>query len=258
MVATIPTRRLIGRQVGRVGSWPLRIRAVLALLTLAGLVGCGGPPHRTKISELDPHVGAYPGRESPLPARPEKPSPRRPSGPASVVVDAGHGGRDPGAQGLSALPEKTINLRIALKLADKLKARGITVETTRTTDVFLELADRAAKADRARTGLFVSIHADANPKPQISGTTVYIARNAGAESVQAGRSIVTALERAGIECRGLGRANYRVLVGHSRPAVLVECGFLTNRAEAAKLNTEAYQERVAAAIAEGIADFFGR
>jgi len=230
----------------------------MALLAVAGLAGCGGPAERTKISDLDPHVGVYPGRESPLPARPEKPPPRRPSGPVSVIVDAGHGGRDPGAQGLSTLPEKTINLRIALKLANKLKAKGIRVETTRATDVFLELADRAAKADLARTGLFVSIHADASPKPQISGTTVYIARNAAAESVQAGQSIVAALERAGIECRGLGRANFRVLVGHSRPAVLVECGFLTNRAEAAKLNTEAYQDKVATAIAEGIADFFGR
>lgn len=229
-----------------------------AVLALAVFTGCGGTTHKTKISDLDPHVGVYPGREARLPPPPKKTPVRRPSGPASVVVDAGHGGRDPGAQGGSALPEKTINLKIATKLANKLRARGIAVEATRTTDVFIELADRAAKADRARTGLFVSIHADANRKPQISGTTVYIARNAGSESVAAGRSIVAALERAGIACRGLNRANYHVLVDHSRPAVLVECGFLTNRAEAAKLNTDAYQERVAAAIAEGIAAHFGR
>ena len=61
-----------------------------------------------------------------------------------------------------------------------------------------------------------------------------------------------------IECRGVRRAGFRVLVGHSRPAVLIECGYLTNRTEARRLSTTTYQSRIAEAIVDGIADHFNR
>lgn len=175
----------------------------------------------------------------------------------TIVVDAGHGGKDPGARGVSVSPEKTINLDVALRLARLLEQAGAKVVTTRSSDRFIPLDDRAAMADRTRADLFVSIHADSAQRAGASGTTIYIARNALSQSRHAARSIAAALQRAGIECRGTQSAGYRVLVGHSRPAVLIECGFLTNRADASRLNTAPYRAKLAAAIADGIATHFG-
>jgi N-acetylmuramoyl-L-alanine amidase len=171
-----------------------------------------------------------------------------------VVIDAGHGGKDPGTRGVSQLPEKTIVLAISNDVAQILRSRGASVTSTRTTDRFLELEERARIAQRAQADLFVSIHADAAQRASASGSTLYISRNASAASQKAARSIQNALIRAGIECRGIHRANFKVLVGHSRPAVLVECGFLTNSTDAARLNTPAYRSKVAQAIAAGIAE----
>ena len=178
-------------------------------------------------------------------------------GPVTIVVDAGHGGRDPGALGVGPVPEKTVNLNIAMILAEWLEAAGANVITTRDDDRFVSLDDRADLAEREWADLFVSIHADAARRSAATGATVYIARGASAQSLHAAESIIAAMERAGIECRGIHQAGFRVLVGHSRPAVLVECGFLTNSYEAQKLSTSAYQMTVAGAIAEGLADHFG-
>ena len=122
----------------------------------------------------------------------------------------------------------------------------------------MSLDARANVAQRSRADLFVSIHSNAAPRSSATGATVYIARNARDESVAAAQSIVSAMERAGIKCRGIRRAGFRVLVGHSQPAVLVECGYLTNRAEAHRLSTPAYQAKLAAVIEEGIAGHFAR
>lgn len=233
---------------------------LVALVTLAG--GCAGPG---VLRDLPDPVFAAP-RQWPVPppaAVPQpfppsrEPSPR-PMGAVTIVVDAGHGGKDPGALGVGPLPEKTININVAMKLARLLEQRGAHVVNTRDSDRFITLDGRAALAERTRAHLFVSIHADAAPRAGVTGATVYIARNAHRESVQAAESILAALERAGIECRGIRRAGFRVLVGHSRPAVLVECGYLTNRAEAQRLSTPSYQAHIAEAVAEGIADHFSR
>lgn len=175
-----------------------------------------------------------------------------------VVIDAGHGGKDPGARGVSRLQEKTIVLLIATHVGRLLQHREASVTWTRTTDRFLELDERAAIASRTRTDLFVSIHADSAPRKSASGATVYTCRGASSQSTTAAWYIRRALTQAGIECRAGKPSNFRVLVAHPRPAVLVECGFLTNAGDAAKLNTQAYRSRVAAAIARGIADYLAR
>jgi len=229
------------------------------IMGLAVSSGCAPGPRTSKIAELEPYVGRYPPAIKELPPRPEPPKPKPPGRSlkgATIIVDAGHGGHDPGARGLAATSEKDINLSVAMKLARALSARGAKVVTTRSGDGFVELDDRAAMADSSRADLFVSIHADSSKKAGVSGTTIYVSRAASSASQGAARSIAAALERAGIECRGVHGAGFRVLVGHSRPAVLVECGFLTNRADAQRLNTAAYQSRVADAIAEGIAQHF--
>jgi N-acetylmuramoyl-L-alanine amidase len=213
------------------------------------------PPVSTRLREPKP---------SPPPPPPPKPAPPPPKAVqrtirgTTIVVDAGHGGKDPGAKGLSRLPEKAINLSIAIQLAQSLRARGANVTMTRAGDQFIELDDRAAAADRTRAALLVSIHSDANHDSTLSGATVYVARGASSSSTRAAEHIAAALRSAGIPVRGIRDAGYRVLVGHSRPAVLIECGYLTNRAEAQRLNGAGYRERLADAIADGIASHFGR
>lgn len=239
-------------------------KAVLILGLLVGVgagSGCNQPQHTTKIADLDPYVGRYPPAVRPL-APKQQPQPQQPKQHAgslkgaTIVVDAGHGGHDPGAHGLSSNTEKQINLNIAMALARLLQTRGAKVITTRDGDHFVDLDARAATADSTHADLFVSVHSDSSKKSGISGTTVYISRSPSAQSSHAGQCIAAALEHAGIECRGVHGAGYRVLVGHSRPAVLVECGFLTNRADAQRLNSSGYQSKVAEAIAEGIAQHF--
>jgi N-acetylmuramoyl-L-alanine amidase len=171
-----------------------------------------------------------------------------------VVVDAGHGGRDPGAVGVGPLREKAVNLSVARRLAWLLERGGAEVVTTRSRDVFIPLDDRANVAQRTRTDLFVSIHADAAPRADATGATVYIARDACTRSRRAATCLVNAFKRAGIACRGIRQAGFRVLVGHDRPAVLVECGYLTNRTEAHRLAKPSYQAHLATVIAAGIAD----
>lgn len=179
-------------------------------------------------------------------------------GPKRIVIDAGHGGKDPGALGRGPMVEKEVNLRVSRLLAEELELRGADVIQSRTGDRFISLTGRANIAESNRADLFVSIHADAARRPSATGTTVYIARNASRQSQRAGRAIEDALVRAGFESRGVRKAGFRVLVGHSRPAVLVECGFLSNREEAYRLARPDYQERVARAIAEGITNHFTR
>jgi N-acetylmuramoyl-L-alanine amidase len=193
----------------------------------------------------------------PAPA-PPKPAPR-PVGPfrAKVVVDAGHGGKDPGAPGrIAGVNEKVIVLDVAKRLERTLIERGGAVTMTRTGDRFVELDDRAAIAERSHCDLFIAIHADSATRRAASGVTLYIARNASARSYEIARRVERALGRGGINCRGIRKAGYRVLVAHSRPALLVECGFLTNPTDARLLATARYRQKLADLLAAGIASAF--
>jgi N-acetylmuramoyl-L-alanine amidase len=175
-----------------------------------------------------------------------------------IVVDPGHGGHDPGAGevGYSNIDEKVINLDIAQKLGSKLAQKGARVIMTRNTDIFIELDDRASLADRANADLLVSIHADSFPNSSRYGTSLYIADNATWKSRKTARSIQKSFSKSQITCLGIRSANYRVLVKHSKPSVLVECGYLTNYNDAKRLSNPWYRTKVASAIAEGIEDSF--
>jgi N-acetylmuramoyl-L-alanine amidase len=155
------------------------------------------------------------------------------------------------------MPEKAINLDIAQKVAQLLQDRGARIVMTRNSDRFISLDGRAATADRVHADLFVSIHSDSARRSTAEGMTVYIGRDASADSRRAAQHIGASLQRAGLEFRGVQAAGYRVLVGHSRPAVLVECGFLSNHGEARQLSSSSYRTRVAEAIAEGVTEHFG-
>ncbi len=182
------------------------------------------------------------------------PVPRRMSG--TVVIDAGHGGKDPGATSVLGFYEKGINLAVARKVAWLLGQKGLRVKMTRTSDYFVELEDRAAIANNLRADLFVSIHSDSFPKSTRRGFTVYIARSASSSSRRAASAIARSMSGTGLNSFGTQTAGYHVLTGTRGPAVLVELGYLSNRREAALLRSSSFQNRLAEAVADGISDYF--
>jgi N-acetylmuramoyl-L-alanine amidase len=174
----------------------------------------------------------------------------------TVVIDPGHGGKDPGATSVLGYYEKDINLSVARKVAWLLEQKGLSVKMTRTDDYFVELEDRAAMANNINADLFVSIHADSFPKSSRRGFTVYVANAASSSSRRAANDIVRSMSGTGLNSFGVDTANYHVLTATRGPAVLVELGYLTNRGEAALLSSGSFQNRLAEAIANGIADYF--
>lgn len=184
-----------------------------------------------------------------------QPTPRLPRRGGHVVIDPGHGGRDPGAIGVRGTYEKDVNLAVALMVAAELQRRGVTVTMTRQDDRYVENENRADLANRLRADLFVSIHADSAPNASAQGFTLYIAPTASSDTVRAARSISNSMATTGAQNRGVNRANYLVLVQTRGPAILIELGYLSNAQEEAMLRSSAYQNRLATAIAAGIADY---
>ncbi|MFC1652285.1 N-acetylmuramoyl-L-alanine amidase [Planctomycetota bacterium] len=170
-----------------------------------------------------------------------------------IVIDAGHGGKDPGATSVLGFKEKDINLSVAKQLADSLKAQGFHTILTRDTDRFIELEQRAAIANWQEADLFISVHADSCATPSVTGCTLYVARGASGKSRQVAQSVERAMISAGSQSRGVREADYRVLVKTRCPAILVELGYLSNYWESRRLKQVAMQQRLAQAIASGAA-----
>ncbi len=200
-----------------------------------------------------PGAAAPSGTETVKPRQPVTPKPLGRIG--RVVLDPGHGGKDPGATSRLGYYEKDLVLGVAKMVAAELTARGVEVIMTRTDDRFIELEDRPAVAARTGADLFVSIHADAAKNRSARGFTMYVQRSPSRESLALANAILRRMsENCSPPNRGVKNANFRVLVCSRTPAVLVELGFLSNRAEAARLGTAAYQRTVARAVALGIYD----
>jgi N-acetylmuramoyl-L-alanine amidase len=200
---------------------------------------------------LIPEIHQYLRSTAPTPPPVTRPSvPRTTKG--WVVVDAGHGGHDPGTISPGGIQEKGINLEVATRVAGILQQRGIGVVMTRQDDRFIELEERSDIANRRNADLFVSIHSDSNPDRSRQGFTVYVAKGASSESQHAAGAINQALSATGCESHGIHEAAYKVLVNTSGPAVLVEIGYLSNVQDCARLRDGAYQNRLAQAIASGI------
>lgn len=168
---------------------------------------------------------------------------------STVVIDAGHGGHDGGAV-RNGLVEKRLCLDVAKRVETALKARGLKTAMTRRTDSFVELAQRARIANRYPSSLFVSIHFNGSRRTIVSGGEVYYRSTAG-------KSVATAISRA-IKSRvtggsrGIFFGNYKVLRDTRMTAVLVECGYITNKREAARCATPAHRQKLAEAIVSGI------
>ncbi len=185
-----------------------------------------------------------------------KSNPPRPRFIGTVVLDAGHGGKDPGAISSSGYREKHVVLAVTRLLTENLRADGVQVELTRNRDAFVTLDGRVAFANRNHPNLFVSIHADASTNRAARGPTVFVPRRANRKSPsrRAGRCIAAKLLPVAPGGRGVRvhEKNLRVLERTTCPAVLIELGFLSSPQEASLLIRPGYQERLAAAISGGI------
>lgn len=170
----------------------------------------------------------------------------------TVVVDAGHGGRDNGAFRRFSGPEKAANLDVALRLAAKLRESQFKTVMTRSGDVFIPLEERAAIGRAQRNSIFVSIHFNDSPKRRIRGFETYYRSPAAYPLAQ--RIQQRLLTIRGSVNRGVRTANFRVLRKATYPAVLVECGFLSNRSEGSEASSGGYREQLADKIAEAIVE----
>ena len=182
------------------------------------------------------------------------PDTSRRSASGTVVIDPGHGGKDPGAQSVLGYWEKGVNLEISHKLAGYLRNAGVNVVMTREGDSYPELEERAALANRIDADLFVSIHCNTISKSSYRGYQIFTARSASWTSKKSAQKIAGALSDVNVPNKGIRNADYKVLVQTQCPAVLVECGFLTNYEEAELLAESWYQDKLARAIADGIID----
>ena len=200
-------------------------------------------------------------------------------GTRTVVLDAGHGAKDPGTMGRTGLKEKDVALDIALRVKAHLAAAGVRVVMTRDSDRFWELEDRPYLAARGGGDVFVSLHMNAAAARTVQGIETFVTAAENypptAESKLGGKypavpnnqfnhsntALGHQIHRALIgitraEDRGLKRARFVVLRNSAMPAALVECGFLSNAQEEQKLSTPSYRETVAQGIAQGILNYF--
>ena len=248
---------------------------------------------------------AEPKQEAQAPAKATAPAPKPRAGRKPIVViDAGHGGHDPGAVA-NKIREKDINLRAATQLAKILKEKGVDARLTRSTDVYLKLAERTAFANKNNADVFISLHCNSMPKGKsgVAGFEIYIMAlpsdkdamnlaivenreisgdaHSAAEIQKADKKTQLLLKilgdmqqndkigasteltevlhanakKSGLPMRKVAQAPFFVLRGAGMPAVLVEMGYLTNAAEAKRLNTAAYREKMCRSLAEGIITF---
>lgn len=213
-----------------------------------------------------------------------------------VVIDAGHGGKDPGAMALMGGKEKEITLKTALALRDVLEKGGkYDVRLTRESDIYVEHEDRVTLARKWGAELFISLHADAAGSTSVSGASVYtisargetridreatkndwkiaiedgtperlnglledlVKRETKTRSAEFAELLLPQLEKAGPVLRNTHRnAGFYVLLAPDVPAVLLELGFLTNEADAKRLQSDKGRKAAVEAIAAAIDTYF--
>ena len=213
----------------------------------------------------------------------------------TVVIDPGHGGRDPGALGLYGVREKDVTLKLAKSLGSKLETLGFEVLFTRESDQTMRLEERTAIAEAARADLFVSIHANSAPRRSVNGIeTYYLDKNHERHSLTVAarengvsRNQVNELQKTLAQLRvselsgysrhladlvqaelvsklpwryrvknlGVKKGPFYVLFLSDTPAILVEAGFVTNKTEAKRLRSDPYLEALADRIATGVARY---
>lgn len=173
----------------------------------------------------------------------------------TVVIDAGHGKKDSGAVGATKKLEKDFNLSMVLKVNELLKKNPeITVILTRSTDVFVELVDRAKIANKAKADVFLSIHANAGDEGVGGSETLYTKDMDKPFATIIHKYLMAATGLPDRKCR---YQNLSVCRNTTMPACLIEPGFLTNPAEEELLFNEEFQNKLAVAMAHGICEYLG-
>ncbi len=196
--------------------------------------------------------------DRPTPKQDTSPVVRPSNGRVLVMLDPGHGGKDPGAIGLGGLKEIDVILPVAKRVAEILAKQGIAVKMTRNSDYFVGLDERVTMSREAGATLFVSIHANSiDNRPDVNGLELYH-YNLGrsfAETVHS--TTVDYVNKNGfyLNDRRVRSARFLVLRKSAIPAILVEMGYLTNEAESARLRREDYQKVMAEGIAKGIIQY---
>jgi len=171
---------------------------------------------------------------------------------STVVVDAGHGGKDNGAYRKFGGAEKVATLDVAKRLSRKLRESDLKIVMTRSTDVFIPLEQRVAIENAQKNSIFVSIHFNDSRRRGIHGfETYYHSANSFDLAHRIQSKLMTIPHSAN---RGVHSANFRVLRLAKYPAVLVECGFLSNRLEGGEARDSEYREALADRIAEAIVE----
>ena len=172
------------------------------------------------------------------------------SGARTVVIDAGHGGHDRGGIPRQRLSEKLYALDVSRRLQKQLDAAGFRTVMTRSGDYFVGLGKRCAIANRHRGGIFISVHFNSGRREGANGIETYYYSRSSASFAAAVHTQV--LRAAGTENRGVRRRGFYVLRHTRIPAVLAECGFLTNGKEGRRISTAAHRQRLADALARAI------
>lgn len=187
-----------------------------------------------------------------------------------IILDAGHGGEDGGAVSCSGVAESRLNLQITLRLNDLLHLLGYETKLIRTDDVSVytegttvaakkasDLRNRVKTVNETENGLLVSIHQNLFADSRYSGAQVFYNSRADAQGLAKAMQnafVSTVNPGSNRQCK---RASGIYLMEHiQKPGILVECGFLSNPEEDAKLRTEAYQQQICMVIAATLADYF--
>ncbi len=177
-----------------------------------------------------------------------------------VVVDPGHGGKDPGCSGYRAgLKEKDVVLDIGRRAATLLRSKGIDVTMTRSDDTFIELEQRPAIANRLRADLFVSIHCNAMPdskKGQRSGSEVYYYTEQSSTFAQV--MLHAFAEAVGLPGRGTYQRRFVVVRQAVMPSVLVETGYLDHAGDGKQLDSPEFRQRCALGVTHGVVQYLQR
>lgn len=178
----------------------------------------------------------------------------------TIMLDAGHGGRDEGTK-VHSLKEKRITLSTTLYAKKYLEEMGYRVILTRGRDIEMSLPRRVALANQTKTALFVSIHFNFSRNHQASGVEIFYYN--GRESFRAKESRKLAndilhqvIDQTQAASRGVKNGNFHVIRETLMPAVLVEGGFVSNDKECAKLRRKEYLEQIAKGVALGVDKYF--
>ena len=181
----------------------------------------------------------------------------------TIVLDPGHGGKDPGAISPNGTKEKDVNLGIALKTESYLNALGYDVIMTRRTDTYVDLYERANIANRNNADIFISIHHNSNLNGSIYGLEIlYCPRDSGTAKTEEQYPLAKAINEGiiantGGKDRGIIQRPGLVVIRETKmSSILVEVGYLSNAVEESQILNDAYQNKVVQGIISGIQKYF--